>query len=398
MTENCVCTVMTENCVCTVCRGDNVRSSVCVENVPVLCSGLYPTRTSAQALPTACIALAFCRDCGHLFNRNFDSRLLQYDPDYDSSLHFSGIFQEYIEALANLIVERYRLREKTVVEIGCGRGDFLRLLCARGVNRAIGFDPRYSYEIPDQEPGSSLSIRREFFPGTLSSTFEADFVCSRQTLEHVSDPREFVTAVRKAIGDREIPIFFEVPNSLYTLRDGGIWDIIYEHCSYFSPVSLARIFWECDFEPIEVQETYGKQFVAIYAKTGRISEKPPILADPAIERLVDAFQENYKKKVEFWRCEMSTLKATRRKPIVWGAGAKAVTFLSLMRSQSIEYVVDINPRKQGNFIGGTGQPIVSPEFLKRYDPDVVILTNDHYSAEVRQMLEGLGLTPELLIA
>ena len=75
-------------------------------------------------------------------------------------------------------------------------------------------------------------------------------------------------------------MFFEVPNSLYTLRDGGIWDLIYEHRSYFSPLSLARIFWGCGFEPLEIQETYGKQFLTIHAVTGRSNGLPPGQVDP----------------------------------------------------------------------------------------------------------------------
>jgi hypothetical protein len=375
-----------------------MSSSVCVENSPVLCNALRQTRPSALDLPTARIALTFCRDCGHLFNRNYDPELLQYGPDYDSSLHFSGTFQGYVEALADTLVERYSLRGKTVVEIGCGRGDFLRLLCSRGVARGVGFDPGYPSETPEEVAGSGVSIRQEPFPGIECTHVDVDFVCCRQTLEHIGSPRTFLSALRRAIGPAKIPIFFEVPNSLYTLRDGGIWDLIYEHCSYFSPASLARIFWECDFEPVQVEETYGKEFLTIHALAGGTSETPPALGDTAIEHLVDMFQRSYETKLASWRREISALETKGRKLVVWGAGSKGVTFLNLVRPRSIEYVVDINPRKQGKFVAGSGQLIVSPEFLVRYRPDVVILTNYYYSEEIRERLRGLGLTPELLAA
>jgi C-methyltransferase C-terminal domain/Methyltransferase domain len=388
---------MSGHSTCTVCRGRNISLSVSVEEVPVLCSALCPTRTSALELPRASIALGFCHDCGHLFNGNYDAETLRYGSSYDSSLHFSGTFQKYIETLADSLVERYELRGKTVVEIGCGWGDFLRLLCSRGVGRGVGFDPSYPAGVAVEEAGSAMSIRRELFPGAEYSLADGDFVCCRHTLEHIGVPRAFVSALRTAMGSLKIPVFFEVPNSLYTLRDGGIWDVIYEHCSYFSPASLTRIFWECDFEPVQVEETYGRQFLTIHATAGRTSETPPVSDDPAMEQLVSSFQRKYENKLNFWQREITTLETNGRKLVVWGAGAKAATFLNLVRPRSLEYVVDINPRKQGNFVPGSGQLILSPEFLVGYRPDIVIITNAYYSAEVRKRLYDLGLEPELLV-
>jgi ABC-type Fe3+-hydroxamate transport system substrate-binding protein len=57
----------------------------------------------------------------------------------------------------------------------------------------------------------------------------------------------------------------------------------------------------------------------------------------------------------------------------------------------IEYAVDINPSKQNNFIAGTGQQIVSPEFLLNYQPDIVIVMNQIYKNEIQQTLNKLGL-------
>jgi len=58
--------------------------------------------------------------------------------------------------------------------------------------------------------------------------------------------------------------------------------------------------------------------------------------------------------------------------------------------------VDINPRKQGMYVAGTGQKIVPPEFLRDYQPDVVIVMNPIYEGEIRQMVADWGLTPELM--
>ena len=380
---------------CVVCTGQNTSSLLYIERAPVWCSGLCHTRASALEVPTASISLVFCHDCAHLFNQKYET--VQYGRDYDSSLDFSGVFQNYAENLAGMLVQRYSLRGKTIVEIGCGRGDFLRMLCSKGAKRGTGFDPSYPAEMPS-EIGPTISIKRENFPGYQHSQMDADLVCSRHVLEHIGDPRSFISKLREGLRAQQTPVFFEVPNALYTLRDGGVWDIIYEHHSFFSSSSLARLFWECGFEPVEVEETYAGQFLTIHAKTGRGNAGPSVVCPEALEQLVEVFSQSYQAKLISWQEQMNALDKAKVKAVCWGAGAKTTTFLNLLRPPSIDYVVDMNPRKQGKFMIGTGQEIVAPEFLKDYCPDVVILTNGYYASEVRRTLSGLGLTPELLVA
>ena len=64
-------------------------------------------------------------------------------------------------------------------------------------------------------------------------------------------------------------------------------------------------------------------------------------------------------------------------------------------SQGREYVVDINPYKHGKYLAGTGQRIVAPEFLREYQPHVVIAMNPIYGAEIQRDLDRLGVGAEL---
>lgn len=74
-----------------------------------------------------------------------------------------------------------------------------------------------------------------------------------------------------------------------------------------------------------------------------------------------------------------------------------MTFLNTLKTQDqIEYVVDINPRKRGRYVPGTGQQIVPPEFLRDYQPDVVIVMNPIYKSEIQQLIKSLGLTAKFL--
>ena len=78
--------------------------------------------------------------------------------------------------------------------------------------------------------------------------------------------------------------------------------------------------------------------------------------------------------------------------VVLGAGARGLTFLGIFRNifsdQRIEYAVDINPHKHGMYIPGTGQKIVSPEFLQEYRPDFIILANPAYGKEIERTVNS----------
>ncbi len=78
---------------------------------------------------------------------------------------------------------------------------------------------------------------------------------------------------------------------------------------------------------------------------------------------------------------------------VWGAGAKGVTFAGLVDPQEsqVDCVVDINPRKQGRFLPGTGHPIVPPAALRELGVKTVLVLNPNYVPEIRLLLDELNL-------
>jgi FlaA1/EpsC-like NDP-sugar epimerase len=85
-----------------------------------------------------------------------------------------------------------------------------------------------------------------------------------------------------------------------------------------------------------------------------------------------------------------------KRVVIWGAGARGVTFLNILKDPRIEYAVDINPRKQGMYVPGTGQKIVKPRFLSDYQPDYVILANPAYENEIRQIIINLKIETEII--
>ena len=85
--------------------------------------------------PTAAISLAFCYECGHVFNTEYDPTRIDYSPGYETSLRGSARFKDYEDRLIDELLRRYQLRGCLIVEIGCGRGEFLQTLPARQQRR-----------------------------------------------------------------------------------------------------------------------------------------------------------------------------------------------------------------------------------------------------------------------
>jgi len=217
-------------------------------------------------------------------------------------------------------------------------------------------------------------------------------------LEHIQSPLEFVHAIHRAIGGRpEAAVYCEVPDALWTLRDLGIWDIIYEHCSYFTAPSLARVFEEGGFEVLRVDSRFGGQFLSVEA---RPSDRPAV-TDRAREieeigRLASSFGERHRSRVAEWNDRLERWANAGRRAVAWGAGSKGVTFLNSLRGADVvEAIVDVNPKKQGHFVPGAAQPIIAPDALRALEPDAVILMNPNYRAEIEGMLESLGVRAEI---
>jgi 2-polyprenyl-3-methyl-5-hydroxy-6-metoxy-1,4-benzoquinol methylase len=378
---------MNEDLHCTVCDSSEVDVFAEMPGVPVLCNILWPTAEEARAVRRVTIRLAFCTNCGHIYNPDFDLALMDYSQSYENSLHFSARFQQYAEDLAQDLVERHDLRGKEIIEIGSGKGDFLEMLCELGDNRGIGFDPSYV-------PGETERATSEAY--TDRST---DFICCRHTLEHIEDPIAFMQMVRRTIGDRDTTVFFEVPNGLFTLQDMAIWDIIYEHCSYFTRYSLAYLFESCGFDVTDVRPTFGGQYLCIEAhpkanqeiSSARTWNRPQMIAPDVAE-----FSQRYAAKAAADQALLTEMAQDEQRVVVWGSGSKGITFLNMLpAAASIQYAVDINPRKQGMHITGTGQRIVGPAFLTDYNPDAVIVMNPLYIDEIRQTLDELGVSPAM---
>jgi len=388
------------NHVCPSCHAAGMSVFYELEHVPVHSVRLLPTREEALNYPRGDIALGFCQTCGFICNVAFDPDLHDYSSNYEATQSFSSTFNAFHRRLATSLIERYELHAKHIIEIGCGQGEFLTLLCELGDNRGIGFDPAFIGERIESAAIDRITVIKDFYSEKYAD-YHADFVCCKMTLEHIYDPAGFVSMVRRSIGNRsDTIVFFQVPDVTRILRELAFWDIYYEHCSYFSPGSLARLFRKCGFEVISLAREYDGQYLMMEASPGdrqggvRLDQGNDV---EALQKDVACFSENHQHRLEMWQRDLQQVVQSGRRAVIWGASSKAVALLTTLNIRDeIEYAVDINPHKHGTYIAGTGQRIVAPEFLQDYRPDVVIVMNPIYYSEIQQDLNRMGITTELM--
>jgi SAM-dependent methyltransferase len=385
---------------CPACGGSRTRPFYRVEGMTVHSVINISSREGALNFPQRDLELAFCANCGFIFNRLFDAAQMHYCSQCEETQGFSPTFSAWHRKLAQKVVDRYDLRNKSIIEIGCGKGEFLTMLCDTGGNRGVGFDPAY---VPERNMGSAAGDRIQFIQDLYSerySSFKADFVCCKMTLEHIDEPLAFLQTVRRAIGEQTgTTVFFQLPDVRRVLAEMAFWDIYYEHCSYFSLGSLARTFRRAGFDVVDQTSDYDGQYIMITALPVKGGARPQPDSDddvPAMAREVELFQTEVIERIAGWRRELEDIRANRRRVVLWGSGSKGVSFLSTIGiAGAIEYVVDINPYRQGTYMAGNGQEVVSPEFLVDYQPDTVLVMNEIYLPEIRQNLAELGLKPNL---
>lgn len=386
---------------CPACGTAGLATFYELSGVPVQSNLLVPTRDEALAFPRGDLRLAFCGACGFITNTAFDPATQHLSAQYEATQGFSPTFNAFARSLADQWADRYQLAGKHALEIGCGRGEFIALLCQVAGCHGIGIDPVADPARPPPGAPPGLRLIADFYSERYAD-LPADFVCCRHTLEHVPAPADFVWTVRRALGERyDTPVCFEVPDTFRILRDGAFWDLYYEHCSYFTAGSLMLLFRECGFAPLDrVGREYDGQYLVIEAKpTPRPT--PKLLAEDdfdLIEAYIEDFPNRCTRQLDRWWRVIDDAKARGRRLALWGAGSKAAGFLATLglTDADLPHVVDINPHKQDTFMPVTAQRIVAPEALADDPPDIVIVMNPVYREEIGRDLRRLGLGGEVL--
>ncbi len=386
---------------CAACGGTDVGVFYRQRNVPAHSCLMLPTREEALAFPRGDIDLGFCRGCGFIGNTRFDARLSRYSEAYEETQAYSPRFVRFLNELCDEQIRRFALDpDMTALEIGCGKGEYLVALCERSGCRGIGLDPGYRPERTRTGVAGRLTFIRDFY-GPDYAHLQADYICCRHTLEHIPDVAAFLRLIRGTIGHRRgVGVFFELPDMERVLREGAFWDIYFEHCSYFTRGSLARLFRSCGFDVRRLYKAYDEQYLMLEAEPAAGPTEAPLPQEndlETVESLVARFRCRMSERLRDLAGAAARWRAAGKRVAIWGSGSKCVSLLSAVGlGEELAAVVDINPHKRGKFLAGSGIEIESPQSLARTRPDVVVVMNSIYAREIAHQLDQLGIRPELV--
>ena len=150
-------------------------------------------------------------------------RTVQVSDGEDVRRFFDALADEYRDSHGDTRRRlRYRLRvirrplhgvgRSCLIEIGCGKGDFLALLCELGNNRCVGFDPSYEPDRLDTAAAQRLRIIPDLYTEAYTH-LACDLLACRQTLEHISEPAVFLRGIRRALGSGRAALGARMPSA-----------------------------------------------------------------------------------------------------------------------------------------------------------------------------------------
>lgn len=337
--------------------------------LPVLQNKVFANRHDALSAATGDVELVRDLSSGLIFNQAFSPDSLKYDSEYQNEQALSTSFRSHLTEVEKVIARHFR--EKTIIEVGCGKGYFLEQLLANGFD-ITGFDPAYE--------GSNPSIVKTSFGD--NTEFTSDGIILRHVLEHIPNPLDFLARIASANGRRG-SIYIEVPCFDWICDNQAWFDIFYEHVNYFRMSDFYRMFGKIH----ECGHLFGNQYLYVVADLASLKQ-PRLDANDGFlfPRGMDLFPAVAAERI---RREIGDIP----QKVIWGASSKGVIFGLLMQREgiSINYVVDINPAKQGKYLPVSGLLVSSPaEVISRLKPDSTILVmNGNYLSEVRSITRNL---------
>jgi hypothetical protein len=232
----------------------------------------------------------------------------------------------------------------------------------------------------------------------VAAAQRADLIIGNNVLAHVPDLNDFVAAIRELLAPRGT-VTMEFPH-LLRLIENREWDTIYhEHFSYFSWLTVRRVFAAHGLRLYDVEEIpthggslriYGCHAEADFQDSAAVADLEQREREAGLDRLETylSFEQRVREHkwaiVEFLMAE----RRAGRRIAAYGAPAKGNTLLNYcgVRTDLIEFTADMNPVKQGRFLPGTHIPIFAPEHIRSERPDLVLILPWNIREEIAEQL------------
>lgn len=369
---------------------------------PVVSLGLTPLANELISSPDAAegqarypLDLVFCPRCALVqITETVDPEVLFQDYLYFSS--FSDTMLKHAERLARRLVEERQLGpDSLVIELASNDGYLLDNYVKAEVP-VLGIEP--ARNVAEVAEAAGIPTLVAFFDAALGARLategrRADVVHAHNVLAHVADTNGFVQGIAHVLEPTGVAVV-EVPY-LRDFLDGCEFDTIYhEHLCYFSLSALDALFSRngLTIRHVERLSIHGGS-LRIFADRRRSSARSDAfhalmaeeaswgVRDPATYR---GFGDRVREVRDDLRALLGELKGAGKSIAAYGAAAKGSTLLNYIGvgRETIDFVVDRSPHKQGRFMPGVGIPIHAPEKLAEAQPDYTLLLTWNFAEEI----------------
>jgi hypothetical protein len=270
----------------------------------------------------------------------------------------------------NKFINRFSLKGKKLIEIGCGRGEYLSLLQQCGTD---SYGLEQSRESVEHCLTNGLKVSKGFieYSDFRIDHFPFDAFIILNFLEHMPNVNTVLRGISNNLTDNAVGLV-EVPNFDMILKNNLFSEFTSDHLFYFTRDTLLTTLKLNGFEILECNEVWYDYIISAVVKK-------------RVKLDLEQFSnQQLKLKSEI---EEYINQSGNKKIAIWGAGHQALAIISLMDlASSVKYVVDSAIFKQGKYTPATHIPIVSPETLESDPVDAVIIMAASYSDEVSRII------------
>jgi SAM-dependent methyltransferase len=316
---------------------------------------------------------------------------------------YSDSWVAHAKAYVDMAVERFELGpDSLVMEVASNDGYLLRHVVERGIP-ALGIEPAANVAEVAREIGIETIVRffgRETAADLVAEGRSADLVAANNVMAHVPDLNDFVAGFYTVLKPHGV-VTVEVPHLLRLVEENQFDTIYHEHFQYFSFLAAQKVFAAHGLEVFDVDElkSHGGslRYYAQRADTGTrpVEQRVHDLVARERELGYDTLEghQAFAARVEETKwglLEFLIAKRREGKRIAgYGAPGKGNTLLNYcgIRTDLLDYTVDRNPYKQGQFLPGTHIPILHPEVLEQDRPDYILILPWNLKQEIVAQLE-----------
>ena len=315
---------------------------------------------------------------------------------------YSDTWVEHAKRYTEMIADRLSLGPKSlVVEIASNDGYLLQHFLPRGIP-VLGIEPAANVAAVAESKGIPTLVK--FFGRSVAGELadagkRADLIVGNNVLAQVPDINDFVEGIKNLLGPRGV-VTLEFPHLMRLMAENQFDTIYHEHFSYFSFLTVERIFAAHGMKLIDVQElpTHGGS-LRIYARHS--DDNSEQISDSVID-LRAREQEAGLQTLAYYSSFAENVKETKRKLLDflidakqkrltiagYGAPGKGNTLLNYcgIRTDFIDYTVDRNTYKQGKYLPGTHIPILHPDRIRETKPDLVLILPWNFRDEIMEQL------------